>query len=124
MVRARAAAQHGCTLWPSFQAGPARPSHGTTLTLWIVSGAEDVFFFSFFFFTGISKQTAAALAVRGPHGAGRAAVSSHDPGLTQSSRQITGHTELLREIRGREQAGTRGHPAKVLYGSLLLILRC
>lgn len=38
----------------------------------------------FLFFTGISKQTEMELAVCQLHGAGRAAVSSHDPSLTQS----------------------------------------
>lgn len=43
----------------------------------------QAYFFPFFF-TGISKQTEMELAVRQLHGAGRAAVSSHDPSLTQS----------------------------------------
>lgn len=36
------------------------------------------------FFTGISKQTEMELAVCQLHGAGQAAVSSHDPSRTQS----------------------------------------
>lgn len=60
------------------------PSHSNkNAKLWIVSGAGLFFSFSFFSM-GIGKQTDAELAVRQRHGAGQAAVSSHDPSVTQN----------------------------------------
>lgn len=77
-------AQHACTLWPTFSMrGLHHPTATKTQKLWIVSGAGLFFSFSFFSM-GIGKQTDAELAVRQRHGAGRAAVSSHDPSVTQS----------------------------------------
>lgn len=80
----RVKAQHACTLCPTFLKRWTPLSHSNKLKLWIVSGAGLFFPPSPFFFTCISKQTEMELAVCHLHGAKQAAVSSHDPSLTQS----------------------------------------
>lgn len=60
----------------------------------------QAYFFSCSFFSmGIGKQTDAEIAVRQRHGAGRAAVSSHDPSVTQSDWGLRGR------LQGRLQTG-------------------
>lgn len=76
-----------------------------------------------FFFTGISKQTETELAVRQLHGAGRAAVSSHDPSLTQSDWGLQGRLQGRLQSGAGERLETEGRQkqegkrAQVLYGT-------
>lgn len=115
-------AQHACTLCPTFQerSDSSLPT-SNKLKLWIVSGAGLIFFL--FFFTGISKQTETELAVRQLHGAGRAAVSSHDPSLTQSDWGLQGRLQGRLQSGAGERLETEGRQkqegkrAQVLYGT-------
>lgn len=79
-------AQHACTLWPTFQSWihhPLTTNYNTRLIQ-----VQSYFFPPLF--TGISKQIKMGLAVCQLHGAGPAAVSSHDPSLTQTDWWLQG----------------------------------
>lgn len=94
-------AQHACTLCPTFQRDGLRRPTATNAN----TGLFQVQTYFFPFFTGISKQTETELAVRQLHEAGRAAVSSHDPSLTQSDESCGedyrgGYKVVPGEIRG------------------------
>lgn len=80
-----------------------------------------------FFFTGISKQTELELAVRRLREAGRAAVSSHDPSLTQRDWGPWGRLQgglQSGEIRGRNKK-VEGSALKVIlwYGGAFALWR-